>query len=76
MHDKFYFILIYIIQPNFNGSNTFGTMQVSSRQGKFEPMRVDYSARSGGFFFDMTVCCVFSLESPHRMSTHSIPFST
>ena len=23
-------------------------MQISSRQGKFEPMRVDYSARSGG----------------------------
>ena len=38
-------------------------------------MRVDNSARSGGlivisfFFFDMKVCCVccvFSLESPHR----------
>ena len=35
-------------------------------------MRVDYSARSGGLtrdifliFFDMKVCCVFSLESPH-----------
>ena len=36
-------------------------------------MRVDYSARSGGIlgiifstFFNMKVCCVFSLESPHR----------
>ena len=35
-------------------------------------MSVQYSARSGGFigissiFFDMKVCCVFSLESPHR----------
>ena len=35
-------------------------------------MRVDYSARSGGligisfYFFNMKVCCVFSLESPHR----------
>ena len=35
-------------------------------------MRVDYSARSGGLiriffvFFNMKVCCVFSLESPHR----------
>ena len=35
-------------------------------------MRVDYSARSGGLigiffnFFDMKVCCIFSLESPHR----------
>ena len=36
-------------------------------------MRVDYSAQSGGLigisffiFFYMKVCCVFSLESPHR----------
>ena len=36
------------IQLNFNGSNTVGTMKISSRQGYFEPMRVDYSARSGG----------------------------
>ena len=36
------------IQSNFNGSNTFGTMKISSRQEEFKPMRVDYSARSGG----------------------------
>ena len=35
-------------------------------------MRVDYSARSGGlieiffYFFNMEVCCMSSLESPHR----------
>ena len=36
-------------------------------------MRVDYSARSGDLieifffiFFNMEVCCMFSLESPHR----------
>ena len=35
-------------------------------------MRVEYSARSGGLigiffiFFNMKVCCVFALESPHR----------
>ena len=35
-------------------------------------MRVDESARSGGIirisliFYNMKVCCVFSLESPHR----------
>ena len=29
-------------------SNTFGTMKISSRQGLFEPMRVDNSARSRG----------------------------
>ena len=61
------------LQSNFNGSNTFGTMQISSRQGKFEPMKVDYSARSGSLirisfliFFNMKECCVFSLESPDR----------
>ena len=35
-------------------------------------MRVDNRARSGGIkrisliFYNMKVCCVFSLESPHR----------
>ena len=52
------------------------TMKISSRQGKFEPMRVDYCARSGGrieiilnnisIFFNMNEWCVFSLESPHQ----------
>ena len=28
------------IQSNFNGSNTFGIMTISSRQGLFEPLRV------------------------------------
>ena len=37
------------IQSIFNGSNTFGAMKISSRQGSFEPVMVDYSARSGGF---------------------------
>ena len=37
-----------ILQSNFNGSNTFGTMKVCSRQGKFELMSVNHSARSGG----------------------------
>ena len=33
---------------NFNGSNTFGTMKICSRQGQFELMSVDNYARSGG----------------------------
>ena len=58
-------VLIWIIQSNFNDSNTFGTMKISSRQGKFEPMRVGNSARSGGIirisliFYNMKVSCVF-----------------
>ena len=41
------------IQSNFNGSNTFGTKKVSLRQG------------ISLIFYNMEVCCVFSLESPH-----------
>ena len=59
------------IQSNFNGSNTFGTLKISPRQRWFEPVRIDNSARSGdkirisSIFYNMKVCCVFSLESPH-----------
>ena len=64
-------IVIPNIQSNFNGSNTFGTIKICSRQGKFKPMMVDNSARSGGIikifliFYNMKVYCAFSLESPH-----------
>ena len=44
-------------------------MKICSRQGSFELVSVNYSARSGGIYFsisfNMKVCCVFS-ESPHR----------
>ena len=59
------------LQSNLNGSNTFGTLKICSRQGQCEPVRVDNSARSEGIlrisliFYIMKVCCVFSLESPH-----------
>ena len=65
------FKIFWQIQSNFNGSNTFRTMKNSSRQGQFEPVRVDKSAKSSGIitisliFYNMKVCCVFSLESPH-----------
>ena len=67
-------MFLSLVQLNFNGSNTFRTMKISSRQGLFEPMTVDYRARSGGIinrgissiFFIMKVYCVFSLESPQR----------
>ena len=45
-----------------------------SKQGYFDIMNVNHSARSGGvlgilffsIFFNMKVYCVYSLESPHR----------
>ena len=40
--------IILQLQSNFNGSNTFGTMKICSRQGYFEPLGVYYRARSGG----------------------------
>ena len=47
------------IRSNFNGSNTFGALKVCSRQGEFELMSVNHSARSEGiiginFLFFMT----------------------
>ena len=39
------------IQSNFNGSNTFGPIKLVRDRGSFEPVRVDYSARSGGFIW-------------------------
>ena len=67
--DTWYFRKKKQVQSNFNGSNTFGTMEISSRQGLFESLRVYYRARPGGIigvsiFFIMKVYCVFSWESP------------
>ena len=35
------------LQSNFNGLNTFGTMEKCSSHGLFEPMKVIHGARSG-----------------------------
>ena len=48
-----------LLQSNFNGSNTFGTMKICSRQGEFELMNVNHSARSGGI---MDIFFRFSLK--------------
>ena len=60
-----------VLHSDFSGSNTFGTMKICLRQGQFEPMRVDNSARSGGIirisliFYNIRVCCVFLLKLPY-----------
>ena len=41
-------IFILQIQSNLNGSNTFGAVKICSRQGYFELMSVNHSARSEG----------------------------
>ena len=72
------------IQSNFSGSNTFGTMKISSRPREFEPLRVDYSARPGGligisFWFSLkwryVVCSQLDrLIEVILVCTHNIPF--
>ena len=60
------------VQQNFSGSNSFGTMKICSRQGKFELMSVNHSARSEGIigisfpFSHQGIQCVFSFESHRR----------
>ena len=39
--------LCNVIQSNFDGSNIFGTIEKCSRHGWFEPLRVNYGAKSG-----------------------------
>ena len=76
------------LQSNFNGSNTFRTMKISSRQGLFELVRVDYSdysGRSGGFngvlldFLSrkgmLFVLIRIASSKAILMRTHNIPFS-
>ena len=64
--------IVLRIQSNYNGSNTFGTMTICSRQGLFELMTVNRSTRTeckveiSFCFSNMNVYCVFSLELPHR----------
>ena len=60
------------IQYSFNGSNSFGTMMMCLRQGKFDLMCVNIAPGQRhnrdifSIFFDTKICCVFSLESPRR----------
>ena len=61
-----------VVQLNCNGSNTFGTMKICSKQRWFELMIVNHSTRLGGIigifsiFLNMKVCYVCSLELPDR----------
>ena len=51
-------LYLYLLQSNFNGSNILGTIKICSRQGYFEPFRVDYSAMSGDII-GMSFRCLF-----------------
>ena len=68
------------VQSNFDGLNIFGTIENCSRHGWFEPLRVNYDAKSGSkwryfriFFFDfLHNNCMFSVI--RIVSTHNIQF--
>ena len=65
------------LQSNFDGSNIFGTIENGSRHGWFEPLRVNYGAKSGSqeangdnlgiffFFFSKTYLYNFDPLKPH-----------
>ena len=73
------------IQSNFNGSNTDGSFTMAysnsflSPYGFFPIAQEKKILREIFLFYYEIVCCVYSLESPHRlieailMSTHNIP---
>ena len=51
----------------FNGSNTFGTMKICSRQGCFDLMSVNHSARIGG---KVEISFRFSLTWIYTVCSH------
>ena len=61
------------IQLNFNGSNIFKSLEICSRNGKFEPLTVNHRANLRGKwgqfrdafsnFYKIMVCWAYSLES-------------
>ena len=63
---------IMVIQYNLNGSNTDGSFTLDDSNSFFSPYKILPIAQENkylGFFFLFyhgIVCCVYSLESPHR----------
>ena len=55
-----------LIQSNFDGSNTFGTVKICSRQRWFEPRMVTISAIPGGIV-EITVGYLFVVLYYKRM---------
>ena len=60
------------IQYNLNGSNTDGSFTVDDSNSFFSPYKILPIAQENKYlgifflFYHGFVCCVFSLESPHR----------
>ena len=72
----------FYIQPNFNGSNTFGTMKRCSRQEYFELLSLNHNAMTGGiigisFQFNLKICYCFHYNRLEAIviSKHNIPLS-
>ena len=60
------------IQYNLNGSNTDGSFTVDDSNSFFSPYKILPIAQENKYlmifflFYHGIVCCVYSLESPHR----------
>ena len=64
--------IVHHIQYNLNGSNTDGSFTVDDSNSFFSPYKILRIAQENKYlgifflFYHRIVCCVFSLESPHR----------
>ena len=60
------------VQYNLNGSNTVGSFTVDDSNSIFSPHKILLIAQENNYlgifflFYHGIVCCVYSLESPHR----------
>ena len=57
----------FYIQYNLNGSNTDGSFTVDDSNSLFSPYKILPIAQENNYLMIfLIVCCVYSLESPHR----------
>ena len=65
-------VINYTIQYNLNGSNTDGSFTVDDSNSFFSPYKILLIAQENKYlgifflFYHLIVCCVYSLELPHR----------
>ena len=65
-------IIKIVIQSNLDGSNTDGSFTMANSNSFLSPYKIlpiaqeNKFLRKFSYFFREIVCCVYSLESPHR----------
>ena len=73
MHCLTFMVLpVHFIQSNFDGSNTDGSFTMANSNSFSSPYEILLIAQENKYlrifflFYREIVCCVYSLESPHR----------